>query len=76
MEPFLDSPSNAVLYRGLCGRANLGREPLTSSPSVGRRTRMANRSRTKRAQSSSCMRRKLFLYTALPIASPRRSPAT
>jgi hypothetical protein len=27
------------------------------------------------AQSSSCMRRKLFLYTALPIAFPRRSPA-
>jgi hypothetical protein len=28
------------------------------------------------AQSSSCMRRKLFLYTALPIAFPKRSPAT
>ena len=28
------------------------------------------------AQSSSCMRRKLFLYSALPMAFPRRSPAT
>jgi hypothetical protein len=28
------------------------------------------------AQSSWCMGRKLFLYTALPIALPRRSPAT
>lgn len=28
------------------------------------------------AQSSSCMGRKLFLYTALPIAFPKRSPAT
>jgi hypothetical protein len=28
------------------------------------------------AQSSPCMRRKLFLYSALPMAFPRRSPAT
>lgn len=57
--------------------------PHTGSPFVhhkphnlaDRRTRMASPLELS-AQSSSCMRRKLFLHTALPIAFPKRSPAT
>jgi hypothetical protein len=64
------------------GRTSTER-PLTNSPSVDR---AAHNQRTAAhewrialelsAQSSSSMRRKLWLYTALPIAFPKRSPAT
>jgi hypothetical protein len=62
------------------GRTSVERA-RTSSPSVptvhkritGHEWRVALELTT---QSSSCMRRKLFLYSALPMAFPRRSPAT